>query len=122
MNKIFQLSLVIALIIVFTGCKSGPKPLYNWGDYVNSSTNFGVNGHEKETLEKHLTELETIINDSESSDMRVAPGIYAEYAQMLFETNKKTKAKKYFILEQQTYPESTEFINRVMTKLYGDVK
>ena len=122
MSKNISVFFVTILVLVFTGCTNTPKPLYNWGDYVNTATNYGVNGHEKVVLEKHLAELEKIINESQSSDVRVAPGIYAEYAQILFETNKKEKARKYFILETQTYPESTKFINRVILKLYGDVK
>ena len=79
-------------------------------------------GEKKEVLEKHIFELEKIISESEAKEQRVAPGIYAEYAQILFETKKKEKAKKYFTLEKNTYPESTRFINRVMVKLYGAQK
>jgi hypothetical protein len=79
-----------------------------------------MKGHEKEVLEKHIIELEKIILDSETKQQRVAPGIYAEYAQLLYETNKPSEAKKYFLLEKQTYPESSIFIDRVLKKLYGD--
>jgi hypothetical protein len=79
-----------------------------------------MQGHEKEILEKHILELEKIIVDSEEKKQRVAPGIYAEYAQLLYETNKLSDAKKYFLLEKQTYPESSIFIDRVLKKLYGE--
>jgi hypothetical protein len=117
--------IVFVLIIGFffsllIGCVQPQPPLYHWGNYINSSANYGMNGHEKEVMEKHILELETIINESEAKNQRVAPGIYAEYAQLLYETNKKEEAKKYFALEKQTYPESTKFINGALTKLYGD--
>ena len=121
MKKVLSLSFVAILILVFTGCgKQAQPPLYSWGNYVNSSTEYGMKGHEKEVLEKHMQELEKIINDSEAKNQRVAPGIYAEYGQILYETNKKEDAKKYFLLEKQTYVESSMFIDRVMTKLYGE--
>lgn len=122
MKNITKLSLVLLFIILFTGCAKQPEPpIYSWGDYIKSSTEYGMNGHEKEVLEKHTEELKKIITESEAQDKRVAPGIYAEYGQILFETNKKEEAKKYFILEKQTYPEATVFIDRVIKKLYGAI-
>jgi len=115
-----QLIMIGFIIPMLIGCVQPQPPLYHWGNYVNSSANYGMNGHKKEVLEKHVSELESIINESEAKNQRVAPGIYAEYAQLLFETNKKEDAKKYFVLEKQTYPESTKFINDVTFKLYGE--
>jgi hypothetical protein len=119
-NTIKLLSFIFVLFI-FTGCQQQVQPpLYVWNNYVHSSTDYGMKGHEKEVLEKHIIELEKIILDSETKQQRVAPGIYAEYAQLLYETNKPSEAKKYFLLEKQTYPESSIFIDRVLKKLYGD--
>lgn len=121
MKKLLSTISLLIILLGFTGCGQAVQaPLYNWGNYVKSSSDYGMYGEKKEILEKHLSELAKIINESEASDQRVAPGIYAEYAQILFETNKKENAKKYFLLEKNTYPESTQFIDRVMVKLYGD--
>jgi len=125
MNNIKSFISALVVMIILTGCVQPvkpPIPLYKWGNYVESSSEYGMNGEKKEVIEKHLLELEKIINSSENDKQRVAPGIYAEYAQILFETNKKEKAKKYFNLEKDTYPESITFINQVLLKLYGDKK
>jgi hypothetical protein len=123
MRNILSLVFILILILSFTGCVQETKPpIYYWGNYVESSSEYGMNGHNKEIFKKHLLELKNIINESESKQKRVAPGIYAEYAQMLFESNNQEKAKKYFILEKTTYPESTQFIDKVIRKLYGDMK
>jgi hypothetical protein len=120
MKNTFSLAIAIIIMFLLTGCgQTVQPPLYNWGNYVKSSSDYGMNGHNKEVLEKHLLELEKIITESNEKDQRVAPGIYAEYAQILFETNKKEKANKYFLLEKTTYPISSQFIDRVLTKLYG---
>lgn len=120
MKKYIKLSLTSFLLFVFVGCQQPVEPpLYIWGDYVNTSTEYGMNGQEKEILEKHVQELSKIIKESEEKNQRVAPGIYAEYGQILFQTSKKEEAKKYFLLEKSVYPESTHFINRVIVKLYG---
>jgi len=123
MKKTISLSFLATIVLLFTGCGQPVQtPLYTWGNYVNSSTDYGMRGHEKEVAEKHLAELEKIIIASESNKQRVAPGIYAEYAQILFESNEKVKAKEYFLLEKKTYIESTQFIDRVLLKLYGEEK
>lgn len=121
MNYMTKLILFIVVILIFTGCQQQVQaPLYIWNNYVHSSTDYGMKGHEKEVLEKHIVELEKIISDSKEKKQRVAPGIYAEYAQLLYESNKPSEAKKYFFLEKETYPESSIFIDRVIKKLYGD--
>lgn len=120
MKIVTNISLLSILLLLFTGCgKTVQPPLYTWGNYVESSAEYGMYGEKKEVLEKHLSELEKIINESEEKNQRVAPGIYAEYGQILFETNKREKAKKYFVLEKNTYPSSSQFIDRVLKKLYG---
>lgn len=121
--KKLQILAFIALAIFISGCQQNKQPdLYIWNDYNKTSLLYSNNNHDKEILEKHVAELEKIITDSEAKDKRVAPGIYAEYAQILFETNKKEEAKKYFELEVKTYPESKIFMDRVMSKLYGEAK
>lgn len=120
--KKLGLLITLGFLLLFSGCAQQVEPpIYTWNDYVSSSSEYGMKGEQKEVLEKHLSVLEKIINDSDNEKKRVAPGIYAEYAQILFETNKKEKAKKYFLLEEQTYPESRMFINRVIKKLYGEI-
>ncbi len=122
MKKNSLLIVVLSMIaMVFVGCGQNVQPpLYNWGNYVKSSTEYGVDGHNKEVIEKHLQELEKIISESEANKQRVAPGLYAEYGQILFEANQKEKAKKYFVLEKETYPESEKFIKIFTAKAYGE--
>lgn len=110
-----------SVALFFVGCANTQQPpLYSWGDYVKSSTRFGMDGHNKEVLEQHSAELKKIIDESEMNKQRVAPGLYAEYGQLLYETGKKEEAKRYFVLEKTTYPESTTFMNQIMKKLYGE--
>lgn len=121
MNKVIFIFTCAALAVLMTGCgRQVQPPLYNWGSYADSSAKYATKAHEKDIAEKHRAELEKIINDSNEKKQRVAPGLHAEYGQILFEMNKKELAKQYFILEKQTYPESSVFIDRVLIKLYGN--
>ena len=107
--------------LFLAGCANTQQPpLYSWGDYVKSSTRYGMDGHNKEVLEQHSSELKKIIDESEMNKQKVAPGIYAEYGQILYETGKKEDAKRYFMLEKATYPESSTFMSQIMKKLYGE--
>ncbi|RXJ91836.1 hypothetical protein CRV01_01720 [Arcobacter sp. CECT 8983] len=116
--------LIILLTLFFIGCGANKQipPIYTWNNYVESSSEYGVKGHEKEVFEKHVAELQKIILDSKEQHKRVAPGIYAELGQLLYQSGKKAKAKEYFILEKTTYSESTVFMDRVIAKLYGEEK
>lgn len=118
----FFFGVLLVLITIISGCATSPKksPLYVWGDYQYTSTAYGMFGDKKEVVEMHTQELEKIIVESNANNKRVPPGIYAEYGQLLYESNKKIEAKKYLQLEKSTYPESTQFINLVLVKLYGD--
>lgn len=119
-KTIFLISLFTT---IFTGCqKNETEPIYEWNNYIYSSIAYGLFGDKEEIRDKHKLELITIIQESESKNIRVAPGIYAEYAQVLFTSGQKDEAKKYFILEKTTYPESAIFIDKVLLKLYGEVK
>jgi hypothetical protein len=115
--------ILLVAVLFSSGCANKEvvkPPLYVWGNYQYTSTAYGMSDGETEFIEKHIQELEKIINESESKDKRVAPGIYAEYGQALHETGERLKAKKYFMLEKQTYPESATFISRAISTLYGD--
>lgn len=118
MKNTFKFFIISIIVLAFTGCgQEVVPPIYKWENYYS----YDMKSQEKEELEKHSAVLNKIITESENEKRRVAPGLYAEYAQILFETGKKEEAKKYFILEKQIYPESTIFIDRVIKKLYGDM-
>jgi hypothetical protein len=117
-----KLLFITIFILLFTGCgkKVQVHSLYIWNDYVNNSMEYAMNGEKQKVREKYIATLKKIIDDSKAKKRKVAPGIYAEYGQILFKTNHKKEAKKYFLLEKQTYPESSKFIDLVIKKLYGD--
>ena len=112
---------LIFLAVSMTGCGANkPKPLYVWSDYVKTSTDVVTESHDEKSVAEHMAVLEKIFKESEEKGTRVAPGLYAEYAELLYQHRNKIEAKKYFILEKQTYPESAVFIDSVTTKLYGE--
>ena len=83
--QIKKVLIVLTVVLLFTGCGPQPKPpLYHWGTYSKSSSEFFHTQGEPEALQKHKDVLEEIVNTSESNNQRVAPGLYAELGQMYF--------------------------------------
>ncbi|MCD8569584.1 MAG: DUF4810 domain-containing protein [Geovibrio sp.] len=114
-------SLIFALLIAFSvvACATNTS-LYYWGDYPKSSVNYAMKSADKEYTQKHIEELRKVIETSDSQKRRVAPGLYAEYGQLLYENEQRNEARKFFELEKTTYPESEVFINRIVSKLYSE--
>jgi hypothetical protein len=86
MNK--KLIFVMLSFMLLPACVQSPQTIYTWGDYVETSTSYATKGHEKEYFEKHFSVIKKIIEQSDIEKKRVAPGIYAEYAQLLYEDGK----------------------------------
>ena len=106
--------IVIISIFFFAGCAT--KPMYKWGDYSSSLYKLKKEPN-NENLQKHKQVLINIMEDSKQDGLRVPPGVYCEYGYLLLNEGNKDEALKYFDMEEQTYPESTIFIQRLKTQL-----
>jgi hypothetical protein len=102
----------LLLLIVFSmiGCAS--QRMYYWGDYSNTLYAVRKDAND-ETLLKHQKALEQIIEESNSRNLRVPPGVYAELGYIYFRQNKNDIAVKYFDMEAKTYPESQVLMTRL---------
>ncbi|HET54006.1 MAG TPA: DUF4810 domain-containing protein [Ignavibacteria bacterium] len=119
--QIKKVLIVLTVVLLFTGCGPQPKPpLYHWGTYSKSSSEFFHTQGEPEALQKHKDVLEEIVNTSESNNQRVAPGLYAELGQMYFKLGQREKAISYLEKEKTTYPESSIFIDQVLKQIRGN--
>ncbi|NLC27985.1 MAG: DUF4810 domain-containing protein [Campylobacteraceae bacterium] len=111
---------VLASAVLFTGCGPQAKPpLYHWGQYTKSSLKFFHEEGNPEALQKHKVVLEEIINTSEGKNKKVAPGLYAEFGQLCYQSGEYEKAIAYLKKERTTYPESHKFIDRILKQM-GD--
>ena len=109
MKRLFFCFCAMALLSV--GCAM-PKPMYYWGNYPHTLYAY-KKAPSDATLQKHKEELIKIIEKSKELEIRVPPGVYGEYGFILVKTGDKEGALKYFGLEQQTYPESKIFIDKM---------
>lgn len=116
MNRV--LVLVIISTLFFIGCATKQKPMYTWGKYSKSLYNYKKNPGEK-SLAKHIEVLDKIMQDSKDKELRVPPGVCVEYGYILMNEGKTEEAINYFRIEEETYPESTVLIERLINNING---
>ena len=119
MKKIYFLSLILAAYFL-TGCAT-QKPMYYWGDYSTSLYEYKKSPN-ADTLAKHKHALYQIIEESKSRGIRVPPGVYCEYGYILMREGKSKEAIRFLELEEQTYPESRFFVQKLTSQINKDME
>jgi hypothetical protein len=114
-NK-FNLIIGILAIALLYGCAAPPKPMYYWGEYSQSLYSLKKNSN-AETADSHLKVLDDIMLKSKEMDLKVPPGICAEYGYYMLSAGKKEEAKKMFQTEKDIYPESTVLMDRMIKSI-----
>jgi hypothetical protein len=111
-------SLIIGLsilIFISIGCAAQQQSIYYWGDYSGSL--YKVHKDPNETnIGEHQALLENIIKESESRNLRVPPGVYAELGYIYSLKKYTNEAIGFFNKEKQIYPESTIFMDNLIRR------
>jgi hypothetical protein len=113
--------LALASCLAAGGC--GPKGLYDWGSYdasvqalyaPPSDTGPDIGAHiQKLHAEIQATETDATAN----APSRVPPGKYAQLGYLYALQGDKTQATKCFEAEKKLYPESTQFVDGMLTRM-----
>lgn len=111
--KAVRLCVLFLLFSFAYGCVTSQKPMYYWGNYSSSLYGLKKNPGE-ETMNLHIKALDDIILKSKEMDLKVPPGIYAEYGMYLLQADKKAEAKEMFLAEKHIYPESSLLMDRMI--------
>lgn len=102
---------IVLCCLVATGCT--PQKMYYFGDYSKTLYSLEKN-QDEESLLKHKQGLETIITESETRNLPVPPGIYAELGYINLKSNNSKEAIGLFQAESQLYPESRHLMDRLI--------
>ena len=103
------------LLFISIGCAPQQQSMYYWGDYSGSL--YKVHKDPNETnVGEHQALLENIIKESESRNLRVPPGVYAELGYIYFLKKNTNEALNFFNKEKQIYPESTIFMENLIQR------
>ncbi|MGY3916919.1 DUF4810 domain-containing protein [Aeromonas australiensis] len=117
MNSMRQ-GLCLAAALFSYGCATPPKPLYNWDEYQESVYQHLTdqdNGEQIDRLEKNLQK-------ASGKGEKVPPGFHAHLAMLYAQQGRDDLALEHFEKEKQLFPESTTFIDFLLTQKTGAAK
>ena len=107
----------MAALFLMSGCASKPQTLYNYGSYSESYYNYKKNMNEEALLRLQEQIEKSIAEADDSISHRVPPGMYANLGYIYLKRGDSKSAKKYFLLEKETYPESAHFMDLLLNKI-----
>ena len=106
--------LLLTCILVLQGCAQ-KGVLYSWGTYEAQTYNY-FKGEPPEAqilvLEKHMVE-------SREKGQALPPGFHAHLALLYEKTGKTNEMRQMFETEMKLYPESSIYINNILTGFKG---
>ena len=112
--KIIGVRRIVLSSLLLTGaCASGPKTLYQWGDYQPALLSYAKNPQE---TQKFADRIKVDIDKAEIKNA-VPPGVYAEYGYALLELNNAPGAVEFFGKERAKWPESSVLMTRLIDRL-----
>ncbi len=100
--------IVLSFLFFLSGCA---QTQYNWGSYEKNLYNHYCNPAEKA---EYLEGLKEIIEDAESSNAKIPPGIFAEYGYTLLESGKTMDSILFFKKESELWPESKFLMKKMI--------
>ena len=113
MKKLF---IAAVCVIALASCGSSQKSLYSWYDSENATYKYTKRGTD-ELLTKAMAQYEIVINKQKGIRGVVPPGANAEYGFLLYKAGKREEGLALLKAEMETYPESEQFISRIINQL-----
>ncbi|MEQ5325626.1 DUF4810 domain-containing protein [Proteus vulgaris] len=98
--------------LLLTGCASGSKPLYNWDSYQQV-----VYQHYQQSESDPQAQIDALkksIELSRAKSLGIPPGLHAHLGMLYGATGALDLAMAEFNEEKALYPESAEFMDRLM--------
>ena len=114
--KLWKSFFILALACsAVSGCMNVSQAGYYWGNYSYTYL-AAVRNPSPETTAKHISELKDILSKSDEENLKPAPGVYAELAYWISQTESYDvdEVKGYYEKEMSEYPESAVFIERLL--------
>lgn len=107
--------IVIAVISLIAVSCAPTKPLYNWKGYDDAVYAYTKASDEKSN-ENLIKIYEKLIKNSGGSREVPPPGVCADYGYLLVKRGEIVKGKELLTRETILYPESKQFIDRIIKR------
>jgi hypothetical protein len=117
-KKIIGVLLVAPLLV---GCATKKTTyIYNWDGYQKAIYEHYQQGGL--SADQQITSLQELIEKSRAKDKPVPPGLHAHLGMLYAKTAKVDQAFAEFEIEKTLFPESTPFMDFLLTKDKGKLK
>lgn len=101
--------------LALTGCQSS-NPLSYWGNYENAAyASYKKPGDA--TPEVQIAKLKEDLEKAAAKGLPPNPGLHAYLGYAYYEAGNKDQAAKEFEAEKSLYPDSGQFMDRLLAKL-----
>ena len=107
--------LAFALLILAAGCTSVPE-LYTWGEYEQQIYVAFTRPGEMPP-ERQAEGMEKDYQAARAANKRLPPGWHAHLGYVYFQLGRLDQAQQELLTEKAEFPESTVFVDRLMTNL-----
>jgi len=104
----FFVGALLLTVLLGTGCTR--QTLYQWDDYDSNLYSYYQNPAQREQF---VEEVYRILYEADKAG-RVPPGLFAEYGYLLYEAGSYPEAVVYFKKEQELWPESSFFMDKMI--------
>lgn len=112
MKKLF----VAAVAVLAISSCTTTKTLYSWHGYEEATYQYSKKSTER-LHAKVLEEYKKVTDKQKGTRGVVPPGLYAEYGYLLCKGGKKEEGLSLLKKEIELYPESEEYISRIIKQL-----
>ena len=112
-----RLSLFVLLVaVLISGCKT-TEPMYYYGGY--SEAVYSYFKADETPISQQILILEDIILQAQGKGKPVAPGVHAHLGMLYFESGNQALGTVQFEEEKALFPESSVYIDFLMSKNAG---
>ena len=109
------ITLLVLNLFLVVGCATPREEIYYWGAYEQLIHDAYVKPGSADP-QTQIEKINVDIQKSESLGKKTAPGIYAHLGFMYAIQGKDSQSKEALMEEQSLYPESSIFIDGMMTR------
>ena len=110
-----KIILAAIIIMALASCQT-QQNLYSWYDSEDATYQY-TKRLTDEKLEKAMAQYLKVISKQKGLRKVVPPGVNAEYGYLLYKAGKKTEGLDLLRAEIKAYPESEQFISRIINQL-----
>ena len=115
MRKMTRLTLFLLIVSVLAGCAKKPL-IYAWGSYEDQIYVM-YNDPGKVPVEEQIESLESDYQLARSENKPVPPGYHAHLGYLYYQSGKADQAFQSFETEKELFPESTRFMDLLISRM-----